>query len=122
MAASYNYNRYQKEALDHEKIAHRTQIVLIGVLILVAVVALLLYTKWRNHLKKQESIRKEYAKTTEEYEKNMQTMRLLDNAYQEVINAMKEELSSFDRDHRDCKYETIYCLTLNNKYFLTSAI
>ena len=35
---------------------------------------------------------------------------------------MKEELPSFDRDHTDCKYETIYCLTFNNKYFLTSDI
>ena len=36
--------------------------------------------------------------------------------------AMKEELSSFDRDHTDYKYEAIYCLIFNNKYFLTSDI
>lgn len=93
MAASYNYNRYQKEALENEKIAHHTQIILISILIGVAIVALILYTRWRSHLKKQERIRAEYAKTTEEYEKNMRTMRLLDNAYQEVIHAVKEELS-----------------------------
>ena len=93
MAATYNYNRYQKEALENEKIAHHTQLILMGILIIVAVVALILYTRWRNHLKKQENIRLEYAKTTEEYDKNLRTMRLLDNAYQEVINAMKEELS-----------------------------
>lgn len=93
MAASYNYNRYQKEALGHEKIAHRTQILLLSVLILVTIVALILYTKWRNHLKKQKRLRTEYTKATEEYEKNIRTMRLLDNGYQEVINAMKDELS-----------------------------
>ena len=93
MAASYNYNRYQKEALENEKIAHHTQIILISILIGVAVVAFILYTIWRNHLKKQERLRAEYTKATEEYEKNIRTMRLLDSAYQEVINAMKEELS-----------------------------
>lgn len=93
MAASYNYNRYQKEALENEKIAHHTQIILISILIGVAVVAFILYTIWRNHLKKQERLRAEYTKATEEYEKNIRTMRLLDSAYQEVINAVKEELS-----------------------------
>ena len=93
MAASYNYNRYQKEALENEKIAHHTQIILISILIGVAVVAFILYTIWRNHLKKQERLRAEYTKAAEEYEKNMRTMHLLDSAYQEVINAMKKELS-----------------------------
>jgi len=93
MAASYNYNRYQKEALENEKIAHHTQIILISILIGVAIVALFLYKRWRNHLKKQERLRAEYTKATEEYEKNIRTMRLLDNGYQEVINAMKDELS-----------------------------
>ena len=93
MAASYNYNRYQKEALENEKFAHHTQIILISILIGVAIVALFLYKRWRNHLKKQERLRAEYTKATEEYEKNMRMMRLLDSAYQEVINAMKEELS-----------------------------
>ena len=93
MAASYNYNRYQKEALENEKIAHHTQIILISILVGVAIVALFLYTIWRNHLKKQERLRAEYTKATEEYEKNIRTMRLLDSAYQEVINAMKKELS-----------------------------
>ena len=93
MAASYNYNRYQKEALENEKIAHHTQIILISILVGVAIVALFLYTIWRNHLKKQERLRAEYTKAAEEYEKNMRTMHLLDSAYQEVINAMKKELS-----------------------------
>ena len=93
MAASYNYNRYQKEALENEKIAHHTQIILISILIGVSIVALFLYKRWRNHLKKQERLRAEYTKATEEYEKNMRMMRLLDSAYQEVINAMKKELS-----------------------------
>ena len=93
MAANYKYNRYQKEALENEQKAHHTQIILISILIGVAIVALFLYKRWRNHLKKQERLRAEYTKATEEYEKNIRTMRLLDSAYQEVINAMKEELS-----------------------------
>ena len=106
MAASYNYNRYQKEALGHEKIAHRTQILLLSVLILVTIVALILYTKWRNHLKKQKRLRTEYTKATEEYEKNMRIMRLLDSAYQEVINAMKDELSKTKSENQS-RLETI---------------
>ena len=106
MAASYNYNRYQKEALENEKIAHHTQIILISILIGVSIVALFLYKRWRNHLKKQERLRAEYTKATEEYEKNMRMMRLLDSAYQEVINAVKEELSK-TRSENQSHLETI---------------
>lgn len=114
MAASYNYNRYQKEALENEKIAHHTQIILISILIGVAVVALFLYKRWRNHLKKQERLRAEYNKATEEYEKNMRMMRLLDSAYQEVINAVKEELSK-TRSENQSHLETITAEYERNK-------
>ena len=114
MAASYNYNRYQKEALENEKIAHHTQIILISILIGVAVVAFILYTIWRNHLKKQERLRAEYTKATEEYEKNIRTMRLLDSAYQEVINAVKEELSK-TRSENQSHLETITAEYERNK-------
>ena len=114
MAASYNYNRYQKEALENEKIAHHTQIILISILIGVAIVALFLYTIWRNHLKKQERLRAEYTKATEEYEKNIRTMRLLDSAYQEVINAVKEELSK-TRSENQSHLETITAEYERNK-------
>ncbi len=114
MAASYNYNRYQKEALENEKIAHHTQIILISILIGVAVVAFILYAIWRNHLKKQERLRAEYTKATEEYEKNIRTMRLLDSAYQEVINAVKEELSK-TRSENQSHLETITAEYERNK-------
>lgn len=114
MAASYNYNRYQKEALENEKIAHHTQIILISILVGVAIVALFLYTIWRNHLKKQERLRAEYTKATEEYEKNIRTMRLLDSAYQEVINAVKEELSK-TRSENQSHLETITAEYERNK-------
>lgn len=114
MAASYNYNRYQKEALENEKIAHHTQIILISILIGVAIVALFLYKRWRNHLKKQERLRAEYTKATEEYEKNMRMMRLLDSAYQEVINAMKDELSKTKSENQS-RLETITAEYERNK-------
>lgn len=114
MAASYNYNRYQKEALENEKIAHHTQIILISILIGVAIVALFLYKRWRNHLKKQERLRAEYTKATEEYEKNMRMMRLLDSAYQEVINAMKDELSKTKSENQS-HLETITAEYERNK-------
>ena len=92
MAASYNYNRYQKEALENEKIAHHTQIILISILIGVAIIALFLYTIWRNHLKKQEKLRTEYDSATKALENNLQTLQMLDVSYQEVIAVIKEEL------------------------------
>jgi uncharacterized membrane-anchored protein YhcB (DUF1043 family) len=92
MAASYNYNRYQKEALENEKIAHHTQIILISILVGVAIVALFLYTIWRNHLKKQEKLRTEYDSATKALENNLQTLQMLDVSYQEVIAVIKEEL------------------------------
>ena len=62
-------------------------------------------------MKKQERLRAEYTKATEEYEKNIRTMHLLDSAYQEVINAMKKELSKTKSENQS-RLEAISLLSM----------
>lgn len=92
MAASYNYNRYQKEALENERIANRAQLILTLVIFIVVFAVAIVYSKWRNHLKKQEKLRTEYDSATKALENNLQTLQMLDVSYQEVIAVIKEEL------------------------------
>lgn len=92
MAASYNYNRYQKEALENERIANRAQLILTLVIFIVVFAIAIVYSKWRNHLKKQEKLRTEYDSATKALENNLQTLQMLDVSYQEVIAVIKEEL------------------------------
>jgi hypothetical protein len=84
------------------------------VIFIVVFAVAIVYSKWRNHLKKQERLRAEYTKATEEYEKNMRMMRLLDSAYQEVINAMKDELSKTKSENQS-RLETITAEYERNK-------
>ena len=106
MAASYNYHRYQKEAFDNEKKTHGMQLILIAVFVSIVLMSLIIYIKWRNHLKKQEKLITEYAHAIEEYEKNLHTLQFMDAAYQEVINAIKEELDKTKSENRT-RLETI---------------
>jgi hypothetical protein len=105
MAANYNYNRYQRQALDNERRAHHTQLLLIGILIITSVTASIIYIKWNNNKKKQEELRQkkqqelddlktEYANATDNYNKNLHTLQLLDKVHQEVIAAIQEELNT----------------------------
>lgn len=114
MAAYYNYNRYQKEALNNEKKAHRIQVVLIIVILSTTLLTLIAYTRWRSNKRKQERLRAEYANITEEYEKNFRTMRLLDSTYQEVIHAIKEKLDKTESENRS-KLENITAEYERNK-------
>ena len=92
MAASYNYNRYQKDSLKNERIANRAQLILTLVIFIVVFAVAIVYSKWRNHLKKQEKLRIEYDSATKALENNLQTLQMLDVSYQEVIAVIKEEL------------------------------
>lgn len=106
MAASYNYHRYKKEAFDNEKKAHRTQLILIAVLISIVLMSLLVYVKWRSNIKEKERLRIDFTHAIEEYEKNLRTIQFMDTAYQEVISAIKEKLNKSESENR-VKLETI---------------
>ena len=92
MAASYNYNRYQKEALDNEKKAHRVQLMLIAFIITSTVIATIIFLLWRRNKKQHEALRMEYANASDEYNKNLQTLQLLESLHQELYEAKKQEL------------------------------
>lgn len=92
MAASYNYNRYQKQALENEQKAHRIQIVLIAFVIAISIIAVIIYSLWRRNKKRHTALKQEYANATDEYKKNLQTLQLLDSLHQELYEVKKQEL------------------------------
>lgn len=92
MTASYNYSRFQKEALENEQKAHRTQNELVGVIIIGTIIAIIIYTLWKRNRKRHVALKLEYANATDEYNKNLQTLQLLDSLHQELYEAKKQEL------------------------------
>ena len=100
MVATYNYGLYQKDALKNESKAHKTQLILIVVLIIVAIIGILIYIKWKNNKKKHEQLMAEYAHATDEYNNNLHTLELLDKAHQSVIKAIQEELNTANKNNQ----------------------
>lgn len=113
MAASYNYNRYQKEAFDKEKKIHHTQLILVIFLIMGTIVALIIYAKWRSNLKKQELLRAEYANATDEYFKNLHTLQILESARKEVIYNIQDELKKVTTENQNYRLSV---MKLNAQY------
>ena len=92
MAANYKYNRYQKEALGNEQKAHRLQLMLIALIITSTAIATIIYLLWRRNKKQHEALKMEYANASDEYNKNLQTLQLLESLHQELYEAKKQEL------------------------------
>ena len=108
VAASYRYNRIQKEAHDNETKAYKTLIALIITfvfLVLLIISAILIWKKrQKKHLQELERIRlakqqeinrlkTEFADATEEYEENLRQLQLLETTHQKVITAIQTELA-----------------------------
>ena len=97
MAASYNYNRMQKEAFENKSKANRLHNTLIIVCTIAALFTLYIFRKYRlNKKKKQKEIEKlkeAYSNATSEYNKNKRTLQLLESVHKEVISTIQSELN-----------------------------
>ena len=88
MAASYNYSRYQKEAQENERRAHRTELQLIALsIVLCIVIAVGIYAarlyKYRQ-LKKRETLEKEHRrKEAQLREAHRQELARLESLFQQ---------------------------------------
>ena len=93
MAASYNYNRLQKEAYENEVKAYKTLIGLIitGSLLIIFFIAAFLL--WKSNQRKIERLKRKYAEATEEYGENLHELQMLESSHQQVISAIQQELS-----------------------------
>jgi hypothetical protein len=116
MAATYNYALYQKEALDNEAKVHKTQITLFIVLIIVAVIGILIYIKWKDNKKKHEKLMAEFALATNEYNNNLHTLKLLDKAHQGVIKAIQDELNVANKNNQTILSELTSTKSVNSHF------
>lgn len=98
MAASYNYNRYQKEAMEKEKEANRIRLLLLVFSIIVVLIIYIIWKYYRNAQKRKQKelddLEKEYAKALDEYNSNLHTLELLDKSHKIVIDTIQKELES----------------------------
>ena len=93
MAASYNYNRLQKEVHENEVKAYRNLIGLIIAALLLGALFIIAFLTWKSSQRKIKRLKAEFADTTDEYEDNLRALRLLDSTHQEVIANIQQELT-----------------------------
>ena len=96
MAASYNYSLYQKEALDSESKANNTRITLITILAFLIITSIILWNRYQKIKKRKQQefidLSTKYQNATNEYNKNLRMLQILDSAHQGVIANIQEEL------------------------------
>jgi hypothetical protein len=91
MSATYDYGLYQKEAFESESKAHRAQLALAAMLLVVTFVGFFIYYRWQSNRRKHEDLKVEYANISEEYNRNIQTLQLLDETKTEAIETIQQE-------------------------------
>ena len=96
MSASYNYNRFQKLAQDNEKRANKNRMILIIIVGLVIIIALILWNLYQSDKRKKqrelEKLKSDYANATDDYNKNLHTLKLLEETHKSTISEMLKEL------------------------------
>jgi hypothetical protein len=103
MAASYNYNRYQKEAYENERRAHSKQITLI--IVIVITVALFLSVFYLFH-KRVKNHRLRLAGLERQYQDKILSLQQLGHTHQQVLKILQDELDAYE--HRSEKYKVLY--------------
>ena len=103
MEASYNYNRLQKEAHESEVKAYKTLIGLIITTTLLGVLFITAFLIWKSSQRKIDKIKAEFADTSDEYERNLRALRLLEATHQKVIANIQQELTEAQNKSSDYK-------------------
>jgi len=135
VAASYRYNRIQKEAHDNETKAYKTLVALIITLVFLVLLTISAILIWKGHQKKHlqelerlrlakqqeiNQLKTEFADATEEYEENLHQLQLLESTHQKVITAIQTELTNAQDENnrfREKYTETQYTVShINEEY------
>ena len=105
MSASYNYNRYQKQAADNARKVSLAVIVIASLVFAFAAISIFVIVKWRkkkeSHRKELEEfnkLKKDYEVTSEQYQKNIHILELLDTSHQAVIATIQRELEHSQKE------------------------
>jgi hypothetical protein len=124
MAASYNYNRFQRQAFENEMKADRERFQLYYFFLITFILAIAgIYAFFRYKRKKHmeiESMKSQYAEATEKYYDNLHSIDVLRNAHKQVISIIQQELH--DAKDESSKYAEKYqkaqatISDINNQY------
>ena len=105
MVSSYNYNRYQKQAADNARKVSLAVIVIASLVFAFAAISIFVIVKWRkkkeSHRKELEEfnkLKKDYEVTSEQYQKNIHILELLDTSHQAVITTIQRELEHSQKE------------------------
>lgn len=124
MAASYQYNRFQKQAFENEKKADRERLRLYVLLIVAFLLALagifaFVLFKRRKH-KEIELLKSDYAEATSQYNDNLHSISLLEDAHKQVISIIQQELlqAKGERSKYEERYQNaqLVIADINNQY------
>ena len=106
MAASYNYNRFQKEALKSATKANRLLMSVIALLIIgcIAIIAaIILRHKYLISRKEKNRLIHELAEAMEKYEQNRQQLQLQDDKHRKRVKAITDKLEANRQHSKDLK-------------------
>ena len=110
MAASYNYNRFQRQAFENEMKADRERFQLYYFFLITFILAIAgIYAFFRYKRKKHmeiESMKSQYAEATEKYHDNLHSINLLERTHKQVIGLIQQELH--DAKDESSKYAEKY--------------
>ena len=117
MAASYNYNRFQKQAFENEKRADRERHhfhILLIIAFLLASAGIYAFFRYKKRKRREiESLKSEYAEVTRQYNENLHSIDVLENAHKQVVNIIQQELHN--AKDKTSKYESAIA-DINNQY------
>ncbi len=124
MAASYQYNRFQKQAFENEKKADKERfrlyvLLIVAILLALAGITGFILFKRRKH-REIERLKSNYAEATKQYKENLHAINLLEDAHKQVINIIQQELVHAKEE--STKYEERYqkaqsaITDINNQY------
>ena len=117
MAASYNYNRFQKQAFENEKRADRERHhfhILLIIAFLLAYAGIYAFFRYKKRKRREiESLKSEYAEVTRQYNENLHSIDVLENAHKQVVSIIQQELHN--AKDKTSKYESAIA-DINNQY------
>ncbi len=94
LAVSYNYNRYQKEALDSAKTANQRLymvVILLSISLVVFIVAVFSWRLYKNKQKALEQTERDYTEARNNNDRTRLQMKELDAKHKMIIEAVKKE-------------------------------
>ncbi len=94
MATSYNYNRYQKQALDNARTANQRLyivVALLSVVILGIITAFFFYQQYKRKKKVLEELEREYEEAQNNFVRIKRQLQQLDEKYKDVLNSLQKE-------------------------------